>query len=213
MIVFRLRRFHLSTEGRALPVRQQGFRIEFAKNFDQQGDDAGSTRLVAGADAGTVVAVEILVEEDVILPIRIFLELFGSSVNRAPAVPIPQENTGESSSDFFGHFEQSHVPSGASWAFHLKVVAVELIQVQQSAYEQAIHGHPYGSSPIGVASEQTRSGLRWLVVYTELAAVNPIPVRSRLVIPRDRTNTVISKELTRVQHPPQHRFHAVASHQ
>src|SRR5215467_277044 len=111
--------------------------------------------LVAGSESCSVVAMEIFVEQDVILPMRIFLKLFGSSINRALAVLVSQENTGRPSSNFLSYLEQSHLPAGAGGAFDFEVVAVELIQVQQSAYEQAIHGHPHRTSPIGVSSEHS----------------------------------------------------------
>jgi hypothetical protein len=38
--------------------------IELAENLDQEGDNAGPTRLVAGTDAGAVVAVEIYAAAD-----------------------------------------------------------------------------------------------------------------------------------------------------
>ena len=49
------------------------------------GHDAGPARLVAGAEPGAVVAVEILVEQDVVAPVRIVLELLGAAVDRPPA--------------------------------------------------------------------------------------------------------------------------------
>ena len=59
-----LRRFYLTAEGRRLPGRQEVLRIELAENLDQEGDNAGPTRLVAGTDAGAVVAVEIYAAAD-----------------------------------------------------------------------------------------------------------------------------------------------------
>jgi hypothetical protein len=42
---------------------QKGLGIELAKNVDQDGDNPGPTRLMAGADPGTVVAMEVFVEQ------------------------------------------------------------------------------------------------------------------------------------------------------
>jgi hypothetical protein len=47
--------------GRAAAL-QKGVGIELAKNLDQAGHDPGPSGLMAGADAGTNVAVKILVE-------------------------------------------------------------------------------------------------------------------------------------------------------
>src|SRR5689334_18554078 len=55
-------------------------------------DDAGPAGLVAGAQAGTVVAVEILVEQQVIAPVRVVLEDLRAAVHRAAAVLVFQED-------------------------------------------------------------------------------------------------------------------------
>ena len=39
-----------------------GTQVDFAEYFDERGNGAGPTRLMAGADAGTVVAMEIFIE-------------------------------------------------------------------------------------------------------------------------------------------------------
>ena len=53
--------------------------------------EPGPPRLVTGAKPRAVVTVEVLVEEDQIPPVRIVLELGGSSVHRPPSVGAPQE--------------------------------------------------------------------------------------------------------------------------
>jgi len=50
-------------------------RIEKSKELDYFRHDTGPARLVAGAKAGAVVAVEILVEQDMVAPVRVVLEL------------------------------------------------------------------------------------------------------------------------------------------
>jgi len=60
----RLRRFHSPPEGRCSHFSQDALLIELAENLDQEGDNAGPTRLVAGTDAGAVVAVEIYAAAD-----------------------------------------------------------------------------------------------------------------------------------------------------
>src|SRR5262245_61574816 len=58
-------------------------------------DDAGPPGLVARAEAGPVVAVEVLVEQDEVAPVRVFLELAGAAVDRAAALPVAQEDAGQ----------------------------------------------------------------------------------------------------------------------
>ena len=50
------------------------------------GDDPGPAGLVAGAEAGAVVAVEVFVEQEAIAPVRVVLELLRRRRRRAPAV-------------------------------------------------------------------------------------------------------------------------------
>ena len=50
------------------------------------GDDPGPAGLVARADAGAVVAVEVFEELDAIAPVRVFLELLRAAVHRPAAV-------------------------------------------------------------------------------------------------------------------------------
>jgi hypothetical protein len=47
---------------------------------------------MAGADAGAVVAVEVLVEEEEVAPVRILLELADPAVHRPAAVLVAQED-------------------------------------------------------------------------------------------------------------------------
>ena len=59
------------------------------------GDDAGPAGLVAGAEPGAVVAVEVLVEEQQVPPVRIVLELLRAAVHRPAALLVLQEDAAE----------------------------------------------------------------------------------------------------------------------
>ena len=63
---------------------------------------------VAGATLGLEIGKH---EEDVVLPVRIFLELLRSSIYRASAAAITQKNARQSAANFFRHFKQRHVVS------------------------------------------------------------------------------------------------------
>ena len=52
------------------------------------GDDCRPSRLVARAQPGSIVAVEVRVEHQVVTPVRVFLKLLGASVDRPLAVGI-----------------------------------------------------------------------------------------------------------------------------
>jgi hypothetical protein len=106
------------------------------------------------------VAGEVLVEKDIVFPVRIFLELLASSIHRAAPLGVPQENTRKPNTNFLGDFKQSQHVAGAGGAFHLEVVAVKLLEIYQCSHQEAVHGHPNRSAPIGVSSERPRVRLR-----------------------------------------------------
>ena len=80
------RGFGLPLEIGLLAVSQRMLGREGREQVHQPGDDTGPARLVAGPKPGPVVAVEILVEQQAIAPVRIVLELRRSSVDRPTAI-------------------------------------------------------------------------------------------------------------------------------
>src|SRR4029453_17355029 len=88
----------------------------FAALLDELGHQPGPARLVVGPDAGAVVAVEVLVEEDEVAPVGIALEAFGRSVDGAPAVAATQEQVGEAPRQLGAHLPQVQQPTGAGRA-------------------------------------------------------------------------------------------------
>ena len=53
---------------------EQRLGIEPSEQVEEQGNQPGPARLMAGAEPRAVVAVEVLVEQDQIAPVRVFLE-------------------------------------------------------------------------------------------------------------------------------------------
>src|SRR5215469_12663935 len=71
--------------------------IEPCEKIDSSRNDACPSGLMACAETRTVVTMEILVEENVVLPVRIFLKLLRSAVHRALPACIAQKDARESS--------------------------------------------------------------------------------------------------------------------
>ena len=71
---------------------EQHLRIQSAIEFDHLRDQPSPAGLMVGAQPGTVVAVEILVELQVVVPMRIGLKFFRSTVHRALALCVPEKN-------------------------------------------------------------------------------------------------------------------------
>src|ERR1700680_1541279 len=73
-----------------------------AEELDQFGDETGPAGLVASPKARAVISVEVLIEQNVVLPVRIGLEFLRASAHRSPARLIAQEDPGPPISNFPG---------------------------------------------------------------------------------------------------------------
>src|SRR5512135_963866 len=71
---------------------QGTFGIQKAEELDGLGHEPGPAGLMAGAEPGSVVAVEVFVEEDVIAPVRIALKFLRAAVDGSPALLVAQED-------------------------------------------------------------------------------------------------------------------------
>src|SRR4051795_4230287 len=97
---------------------------------------------MAGSEPGTVVAMEILVEQNQVAPVRILLEYFSTAVHRSLTGFVPQEDVAQPALNFLRHFEQRHELPGACWTLDLEFISKESIQVEQGPDDQHVHGHP-----------------------------------------------------------------------
>src|SRR4051812_35204762 len=108
---------HLPSHDARLDVSALGFqdqfRVKAPKNVHQGSDETGPACLMARAQPCSVVAVEVLVEQDQVAPVWIFLEFLRASVNRPPAVSAAQEGAGKAACNLLRHFEERHVPTGS----------------------------------------------------------------------------------------------------
>ena len=70
-------------------------RAETSREFDKGGHETGPARLMAGADAGAGVPVKVLVEEHVVPPVRVGLELLCVPEYGSAPVLVAQEDAGQ----------------------------------------------------------------------------------------------------------------------
>ena len=66
--------------------------LDAAEVVEEAGDDARPTGLMAGPEAGSIVSVEVFVEQDQVTPMRILLELRGAPVHGAAPVVVPEKD-------------------------------------------------------------------------------------------------------------------------
>src|SRR5213596_3707724 len=149
--------------------------------LEKLGDEAGPARLVARADAGAGVAVEVLVEEDQVAPVGVALELLRPAVDRAPTVPAPEEDPREPSRELGGHLPEVEHPAGARRAGDLHAVAVEMVAALERLDQEIVHREPDRPPPVRVAAEEPARGLGGLVVDPVLRPVQAEHVRVVLV--------------------------------
>ena len=174
------------------------------EQIHQPRDDAGPSGLVTRTQAGAVVAVEVLVEQEVITPVRVLLKFAGRSIERTPPVIVPQKDAGQPTRDFLGNLIQRHVPARARWTFDGEIIPVVAVILQEGPDDQAVDGHPDRSAPVGVAAEHAGIGLRRQVRH----AVFPTPRGEHIgmlgVVAREGTDAVGAQELLLVEHLRQH---------
>src|SRR5215472_11087540 len=96
---------------------------------------------------------EVLIKQDVVLPVRILLEFLRASIHWTISLSVAEKHACIAASNLLRDFKQSHVIAGASRAFHLEVRTLERIQLQQPADDQPVHRHPYRTTPVGVPTE------------------------------------------------------------
>src|SRR5512147_1245610 len=95
------------------------------------GHETCPARLVGRADAAPVVAVEILVEENQVAPVRVALEARVAAVGGPVAVAVTQEEPGETTREVGRHVPQRPWRARAPGAFDVEAVAVEQIEPLQ----------------------------------------------------------------------------------
>src|SRR5262245_61957517 len=98
----------------------------FPALFDELGHQARPPRLVGGPDAPPLVAVEVLVEQDKVAPVRVLLEAVRVAVDGPAAVAPAQEQAGEPAGQLGGDLPEVQQPAGAGRTLDLQVVPVEV---------------------------------------------------------------------------------------
>src|SRR5581483_103718 len=128
-------RYHFSPAIRVSEYSFQ-FRLFYSRRdplaalLQQLGDDAGPSGLVAGADSAAVIAVEVLIEEDQVLPVRILIKIV-PAVNRPAAVQTLQKDACHAPRELGGDFPQCHHLAGAGRALDREFVAQVMMELLQ----------------------------------------------------------------------------------
>ena len=120
------------------------FLLVHAKFVNQGGNQSCPSCLVTRSCTGSRIAVEVLVEGDVIAPVRIVLELVMVAKHGAASVTVSAENVDrrdERSSDTSSNVSQLPDPTGT---FDAHVGAEVVVQPPQGVNQKVIGRHPDG---------------------------------------------------------------------
>src|SRR6266540_6872214 len=193
--------------------RRRTPRMLLATLLQELGDQAGPAGLVAGADAGPAVAVEVLVEQDQVAPVGIALEQLEGAVDRPASVTAAQEDAGEAPRQLGRDLPQRHRLPRARGELDLELALEEVIEALERLDQQEVHGEPDRPAPVGVPPEEPGRGLRRLVVHAMLLPVDVKHVGVLAMEARQRADAVRREELRLVQHVPQHSLEPLAAHE
>lgn len=97
---------------------------------------------MARADAATIVAVEVFVEDYVVAEVRIGRELGVILEHRALVVPAFEKLARKTVSEFIGNFGDGHELAGAGRILDFEIFAVVVMELLQALDEEIVHGHP-----------------------------------------------------------------------
>src|SRR5262249_10287261 len=116
--------------------------------LQQLGHEARPPRLMARADAGAVVAVEVLVEPDQVAPVRILLERAHPTVHRSPAIRASQEDPGEPTRQLGRDVPEGRARARARGALDLEARPVEVVELLKRLDEEVVDREPDRTAPV-----------------------------------------------------------------
>src|SRR6266853_4708495 len=127
---------------------------------------------MTSSQASAVVPMEVLIEQHVILPVRIGLEFLRPAVNRPPPRFSSQKDSRQPIGNFSPYLKEVHQFARACWAFDLERVAVIQIELHQGSKQQYVHWHPYGPTPVGVPAEHASVRFGRKIVHSVFLATH-----------------------------------------
>ena len=120
----------------------------------QINDQTTPAGLVAGANAGAIVTMEVLIKHEIILPVGIALEGLLTSKDWSLAFSIACKNGDEPVRDMLSDLVKIRHLAAAGGEFNLEVFSVITEVDNQGANNHDIDWHPDRTAPVAVAAEQ-----------------------------------------------------------
>jgi hypothetical protein len=168
---------------------------------DEVGDEACPPGLARGAEAASILAVEVLVERDVVAKMRVVLELGIAAEDRPAAVGSPQEQGRQPSREFVGDLAEAHLHPRAGGTFDLEVVAVVIVKAPETFDHHEVDRHPDRAAPVRVAPEKAAVRLARQIFHAVMRAIVLERIGMVEIAARQGPDAVRRQELGLVQHP------------
>src|SRR5437879_103663 len=200
------------TPGPAARLRRVRARL-LAALLEELGHEAGPARLVARADAGAGVAVEVLVEEHEVPPVGVRAPSLDAAVDRSLPTRAPQEDPDKPARELLRDLPERRKRVRPGGELDLERVAVVPVEPLERLDEEEVEGHPDRASPVRVAAEEPGRGLAGLVGDPFRDPVAGEPVRVIAVVRGERADAAGGEELLFVEHPRQHAPEPLAGHE
>ena len=125
-----------------------------------------------GTNSLARVPMEVLVEENQVLKVRVLVHLHVPSVRRAVPVAVLGEDPDDPGLDLLGDVGEMHVVSAVRGALDLETVSVVLVETLERFDEEEVGREPDRASPVGVAAEHPGEGVPGPVADSELFVVH-----------------------------------------
>ena len=133
---------------------QQAFLGINGEIVGQINDKTTPAGLVAGANAGPIVTMEVLMKQQIILPVGIALEGLLAAKNWPLTFSIACKNGDEPVRKMLSDLVKIRHLAAAGWEFNLEIFSVITEVDKQGANNHDIDWHPDRTAPVAVAAEQ-----------------------------------------------------------
>jgi hypothetical protein len=111
-------------------------------------DQSRPARLMGRAEPTTGIAMEVLVEMNVIAEVWVVLDARSIARQRAAAVRITQKQTADAPSELAGHLMDREMPTGSRRALDEELVAVVMVKLLERFDDQKIERQPDRTPPV-----------------------------------------------------------------
>src|SRR5262245_3413506 len=114
---------------------------------------------MVGAESAAGLAVEVLVKEDEVLPVRVGRVPRVLAMQRAWPRCSGEEERGESSRELARDFTERHPMARSGGALHGELITIEVVVALERFDEEIVHRKPDRAPPVRVATKQPGRGL------------------------------------------------------